>query len=62
MDFIDLAAQQERIKPDLDRRLAAVLAHGRYILGPEVQELEQRLADFVGVSHCVSVANGTDAF
>jgi len=61
MDFIDLAAQQERIKPDLDRRLAAVLAHGRYILGPEVQELEQRLADFVGVSHCVSVANGTDA-
>ena len=43
MDFIDHSAQQERIKPDLDRRLAAVLAHGRYILGPEVQELEQRL-------------------
>ena len=61
MDFIDLAAQQARIKPELDRRLAAVLAHGRYILGPEVQELEQRLADFVGVRHCISVANGTDA-
>jgi len=61
MDFIDLAAQQARIKPELGRRLAVVLAHGRYILGPEVQELEQRLADFVGVRHCISVANGTDA-
>ena len=61
MEFIDLAAQQARIKPELDRRLAAVLRHGRYILGPEVGQLEERLADYVGVGHCIGVANGTDA-
>lgn len=61
MDFIDLAAQQVRIKESLDRRMAGVLAHGRYILGPEVQELEERLAEYVGAAHCVTVANGTDA-
>ena len=59
--FIDLAAQQEKIKADLDRRIAAVLAHGKYILGPEVKELEERLADYVGVKHCIACANGTDA-
>lgn len=59
--FIDLQAQQEKIKPELDRRLANVLAHGKYILGPEVQELEERLADYVGVKHCIACANGTDA-
>lgn len=59
--FIDLAAQQERIRASLDRRMGAVLAHGKYILGPEVAELEERLADFVGVRHCISCANGTDA-
>ena len=61
MEFIDLAAQQARIKPELDRRLSDVLRHGRYILGPEVQELEARLADYVGVNHCIAVGNGTDA-
>ena len=59
--FIDLAAQQEKIKTDLDRRIAAVLAHGKYILGPEVKELEEKLADYVGVKHCIACANGTDA-
>ena len=59
--FIDLATQQEKIKVDLDRRIAAVLAHGKYILGPEVKELEERLADYVGVKHCIACANGTDA-
>ena len=59
--FIDLQAQQEKIKPELDRRLANVLAHGKYILGPEVQELEERLADYVGAKHCIACANGTDA-
>lgn len=59
--FIDLAAQQEKIKADLDRRIAAVLAHGKYILGPEVKELEEKLADYVGVKHCIACANGTDA-
>ena len=59
--FIDLAAQQERIRESLDRRMSAVLAHGKYILGPEVTELEERLAEFVGVRHCITCANGTDA-
>lgn len=61
LPFIDLAAQQDRIRPELDRRIAAVLAHGQYILGPEVAELEERMATFTGAAHCISVANGTDA-
>lgn len=61
MEFIDLAAQQVRIKDALSARIDAVLAHGRYIIGPEVAELEARLAAYVGVKHCVAVANGTDA-
>jgi UDP-2-acetamido-2-deoxy-ribo-hexuluronate aminotransferase len=61
MQFIDLNAQQQRIAADVDARIKAVLAHGRYILGPEVTELEERLADYVGVRHCVGVASGTDA-
>ncbi len=61
MQFIDLKTQQLRIRDDLDRRLAAILDHGQYILGPEVGEMEQRLADYAGVAHCVSVASGTDA-
>jgi UDP-2-acetamido-2-deoxy-ribo-hexuluronate aminotransferase len=61
MDFIDLKAQQARLKTELDARIAAVLAHGQFILGPEVQELEEKLAVYVGVKHCISVANGTDA-
>lgn len=59
--FVDLAAQQARIKPELDARIAAVLSHGKYIMGPEVTELEQRLAAFCGAGHCVTCANGTDA-
>ncbi len=60
MQFIDLKAQQARIRGELDRRIAAVLDHGQYILGPEVRELEARLADYVGVSHCIGAASGTD--
>lgn len=59
--FIDLKTQQERIKAELDSRIAAVLEHGQYIMGPEVYELEKRLADYCGAKHCISVANGTDA-
>lgn len=61
MEFIDLAAQQARIKDKVDAGIARVLAHGKYILGPEVQELEERLADYTGAKYCISVANGTDA-
>ena len=59
--FIDLKAQQERIKEDLNRRIQRVLNHGQYIMGPEVKELEDKLAAYVGVPHCIGVASGTDA-
>ncbi len=59
--FVDLAAQQERIKESLDRRIKTVLAHGKFILGPEVGELEEKLAEYVGVKHCIACASGTDA-
>ncbi|RBO85745.1 UDP-2-acetamido-2-deoxy-ribo-hexuluronate aminotransferase [Marinomonas aquiplantarum] len=61
MQFIDLAAQQARIKDKIDASIQKVLAHGQYILGPEVAELEEKLAAFTGAKHCISVANGTDA-
>ena len=59
--FIDLAAQQERLRPEIDAAIARVLAHGKYILGPEVSELEERLADYTGATYCITCANGTDA-
>ncbi len=59
--FLDLPAQQARIKEDLRRRLDGVLAHCQFILGPEVAELESELARFCGAKHCVSVSSGTDA-
>lgn len=59
--FIDLAAQQERIRPQIEAGIARVLAHGQYILGPEVEELEARLTDYTGAAYCITCANGTDA-
>ena len=61
MQFIDLKAQQDRIKSKIDKRIQDVLSHGKYIMGPEVFELEDKLADYVGVKHCISCASGTDA-
>lgn len=61
MEFIDLHAQQVRLRERIDAAIRAVLAHGQYILGPEVAELEARLAAFTGARHCITVANGTDA-
>lgn len=61
MQFIDLGAQQARIKTKLDDRIQAVLAHGNYIMGPEVRELEAGLAAFCGAKHALGCANGTDA-
>lgn len=61
IEFIDLKAQQDRIKDKIDLGIQRVLEHGQYILGPEVVELEQKLASFVGAKHCISCANGTDA-
>ena len=59
--FIDLAAQQRRIKPEIDAAIARVLAHGAYVMGPEVKAFEDQLAAFAGAAHAVSCANGTDA-
>ncbi|MBD3240792.1 MAG: aminotransferase class I/II-fold pyridoxal phosphate-dependent enzyme [Chitinivibrionales bacterium] len=61
MQFIDLQSQQTRIRQSLDARIAAILAHGRYVLGPEVDELEAKLAARTGAAHCISCASGTDA-
>tara|TARA_R110000823_G_scaffold583_3_gene2432 strand:+ start:6740 stop:7849 length:1110 start_codon:yes stop_codon:yes gene_type:complete len=61
MQFIDLAAQQARIKNKIDANIQKVLAHGKYILGPEVTELEEKLAAYTGAKHCITCANGTDA-
>ncbi|QIK37759.1 DegT/DnrJ/EryC1/StrS family aminotransferase [Caldichromatium japonicum] len=61
MRFIDLKTQYAHIAQDLRARIDAVLDHGQFILGPEVRELEERLAEFVGVRHCIGVASGTDA-
>ena len=61
MQFIDLAAQQNLIRDKIERNIKAVLAHGKYIMGPEIKALEKRLADFVGVEHAVACSSGTDA-
>lgn len=61
IQFIDLAAQYQHLKTKIDQRIQTVLDHGHYIMGPEVQELEQELAKYVGVKHAITCANGTDA-
>lgn len=60
MDFIDLKSQYQRIKGPVNTRLQAVLNHGQYVLGPETLELEQRLAEYVGVKHCIGASSGSD--
>ena len=61
MQFIDLKSQQDRIKSHIDANISKVLEHGLYIQGPEVKELEAKLAAFTGAGHCISCGNGTDA-
>ena len=61
MDFIDLKTQQARIRGEIDARIATVLDHGQYILGPEVKELEEKLCQFLGVRHAIGVSSGTDS-
>jgi len=61
MQFIDLTVQQDAIRKDLEARIASVLRHGQYIMGPEVGELEGVLRDYVGVRHCITVSSGTEA-
>lgn len=61
MQFIDLAAQQLRIKDKINARISQVLDHGEYIMGPEIGELENELSTFCGAKHSLTCANGTDA-
>jgi UDP-2-acetamido-2-deoxy-ribo-hexuluronate aminotransferase len=61
MQFIDLAAQQKRIREKIEARIKQVLDHGQYIMGPEVRELEEKLSSFVGVKHAIACSSGTDA-
>lgn len=61
LQFIDLGAQRRRLGDRIDRAVLNVMEHGKYILGPEVKELERQLADWAGVKHAIGVSNGTDA-
>jgi UDP-2-acetamido-2-deoxy-ribo-hexuluronate aminotransferase len=61
MQFIDLNFQQQRVRERIEANVKAVLDHGQYIMGPEVKELEERLAGYVGVKHAVACSSGTDA-
>jgi len=61
MEFLDLKTQQTRIRKPLEKRINKILDHGAYIMGPEVFELEDKLADYCGVKHAISCSSGTDA-
>lgn len=61
MEFIDLKAQYKALKPSLNKRIQNVLEHGKFIMGPEVFELEDKLSEYVGVKNTITCANGTDA-
>jgi len=61
MQFVDLAAQQKRIRHKIESNISAILDHGKYIMGPEIKQLEERLAGYVGVKNAIGCASGTDA-
>lgn len=61
IEFRDLKRQYEHLKNDIDGALAGAIASARFISGSQIRELEDRLADYVGVKHCISCGNGTDA-
>lgn len=61
MQFVDLQKQYQRIKNDVDTRIQNVINSGQFILGKEHQELEKKLAEFIGCKHCVAISSGTDA-
>lgn len=61
MQFIDLKTQYQRIQTQVETGLKAVLEHGQYVMGPEVNALEKQLAEWVGAKHAIAVSNGTDA-
>lgn len=61
MQFIDLQAQYSQYKKEIDHRMQTVLEHGRYIMGPEVEELENKLAEYTKTRHCIGVSSGTQS-
>ena len=61
MQFIDLKTQQNKIREKIDQRIKKVLDHGQYIMGPEIDELEEKLSNYIDVKHCISCSSGTDA-
>ncbi len=61
MEFLDLKTQQKRLRKPLEKRINKILDHGAYIMGPEVFELEEKLAEYCGVKHAISCSSGTDA-
>lgn len=61
MEFINLKEQYHRIKNQIHQRIETVLDHGQYILGPEIKELEERLASYVDAKYCIALSSGTDA-
>ena len=61
MQFIDIQAQYQAYKESIDQRMKQVMDHGRFIMGPEVLEIEKTLAAYVGVQHCITTASGTDS-
>lgn len=61
MQFIDLKTQYQQVKEKIQKNIDTVLEHGQYIMGPEIAELENRLAEHIGVKHCIGVSSGTDA-
>ena len=61
MQFINLKKQYKRLESDIDKRIKAVLEHGQFIMGPEIDELEKRLSKFSDSKHCLSCSSGTDA-
>ena len=61
MEFIDLKTLYARLKADIDAGIQGVLDHGQQIVGPEVAELEEKLATYTGAKYCITCANGTDA-
>ena len=61
MEFINLKRQQELIKDELNSRISKVLSHGQYIMGPEINELEDELKEYTQSQYCITVSSGTEA-
>ena len=62
MQFIDLKSRHKLIGDKISARIQKVMEHGQFILGPEVHEVEEKLAQYTGSKHCVTVSSGTDSF